>query len=659
MLLTPSVSMGQISTLYGGTGMDSWPITRIPFGSNSFGMFNATTSSLFTYATSTSKLNTPNIDISGTASTSILCLTSDSCRSTWPTGGSSFAYPFPSNSTTTQLSLLGGVIFGGSGNAYIAYNNPGFAFNTPDSFTWGTAASPTMTLDSTNGLYLPNAQYYRSQNSGGNFHDLLGIDNSNIVHVGSPSLATSIEGTALTVSSLTDGTLYANGVGDISAQTGTSGNCVQWGVNGALADAGAACGTGSGGNSKWATSTADSTAIVPAGATKVGIGTSTPYGTLAVSTAAQQSGLTPLLNVASTTNFSLFNVLGNGNVGIGTSSPYAKLSVHGVAGATSPDLFSVASTTSSNATTTALRIDSSGQMYIGQTGTYGGYIQFPSYSGSAFFGRIGHFNDANDGPSVGVQSTNIDVRFVSGARSFWVASGGARDTGIAMSTTNAFTSAAAKMLYVKNNSQSSSGEATGVYVEGIWNTSSGTANDSDILIDRTETSLYSSGAHSFIKGRVASVNKFIINNLGGAWFNDKVGIGTTTPYAKLAVQGSSQSATLPLLSVATSTNASVFSVNGGGHIVTGGSTPTVSSCGTGPSVSGNDTAGTVTVGSGVVTACTITFAAPRANTPRVVGVVTGGGVNIAGGYSSKSTTAVTFSFATTIGGGTFDYYIVE
>ena len=137
-----------------------------------------------------------------------------------------------------------------------------------------------------------------------------------------------------------------------------------------------------------------------------------------------------------------------------------------------------------------------------------------------------------------------------------------------------------------------------------------------------------------------------------------IGIGTTTPNARVHIYGAAGT-TVPLFAVASSSFANLFSINGGGHIVTGGGTPAVSSCGTSPTISGNDTSGTVTVGSGVVTTCVITFARARTNTPRVVGVITGGGLNITGGYSAKSTTAVTFSFAATVAAGTFDYYIVE
>jgi hypothetical protein len=85
-----------------------------------------------------------------------------------------------------------------------------------------------------------------------------------------------------------------------------------------------------------ATTTIDSAGNV-AVAGNVGVGTTTPWGKLAVSTAAQQDGLIPLFNIASTTNASLLTLLGNGSVGIGTSSPssLAALTVAGVPGGNS------------------------------------------------------------------------------------------------------------------------------------------------------------------------------------------------------------------------------------------------------------------------------------------------------------------------------------
>ncbi len=63
----------------------------------------------------------------------------------------------------------------------------------------------------------------------------------------------------------------------------------------------------------------------------IGIGTSTPFSQLSVSTTTASSPTTSLFAVASSTHATLFNVLGNGNVGIGSTSPFTKLAVNGSA----------------------------------------------------------------------------------------------------------------------------------------------------------------------------------------------------------------------------------------------------------------------------------------------------------------------------------------
>jgi len=136
-----------------------------------------------------------------------------------------------------------------------------------------------------------------------------------------------------------------------------------------------------------------------------------------------------------------------------------------------------------------------------------------------------------------------------------------------------------------------------------------------------------------------------------------VGIGSTTPYGKLSITGTSGS-TIPILQVASSTDAALFSIDGNGHITTGGSATSVSSCGSGASVSGNDTSGTVTVGSGVVTACTITYSTAQSASSKVF-IETEGGTTFSHSISAKSSTSFTVTFSATIGGGTFDYLVVN
>lgn len=90
----------------------------------------------------------------------------------------------------------------------------------------------------------------------------------------------------------------------------------------------------------------------------VGIGTTTPWGALAISTPAQQSGLLPLFNVASTTNASLLTVLGNGNVGFGTSTPDKMFTVEGSFPAANGYFAVFRNTGSANGA--ALRLDAAG-----------------------------------------------------------------------------------------------------------------------------------------------------------------------------------------------------------------------------------------------------------------------------------------------------------
>lgn len=91
-----------------------------------------------------------------------------------------------------------------------------------------------------------------------------------------------------------------------------------------------------------------------------------------------------------------------------------------------------------------------------------------------------------------------------------------------------------------------------------------------------------------------------------------VGIGTTSPYARLSVQNSSVS-TPYIFAVASSTatgQTTPFAVANNGWIVTSGPKPTVTSCGSTNSVSGNQTSGDVMLTGTLVTACTINFPNP-------------------------------------------------
>lgn len=96
-----------------------------------------------------------------------------------------------------------------------------------------------------------------------------------------------------------------------------------------------------------------------------------------------------------------------------------------------------------------------------------------------------------------------------------------------------------------------------------------------------------------------------------------------------------------------------------GHINGQGSAPVPSACGTSPSMAAgsNDWHGTINVGSGVVTACTLTFSTPfKTNPPDCV--VSDNSATVSSGVTARSATAITLGSSATIAGGTISYICV-
>lgn len=103
---------------------------------------------------------------------------------------------------------------------------------------------------------------------------------------------------------------------------------------------------------------------------------------------------------------------------------------------------------------------------------------------------------------------------------------------------------------------------------------------------------------------------------------------------------------------------SVFQVLASGHINATGTKPSMGTCGTSPSVVGNDAAGTITIGSGVVTACTLNFAIPYESSNIAV-LESDNSTAVTGDVSAVTTSSVTFSFSATLGGGKLYYWVIE
>jgi hypothetical protein len=100
----------------------------------------------------------------------------------------------------------------------------------------------------------------------------------------------------------------------------------------------------------------------------------------------------------------------------------------------------------------------------------------------------------------------------------------------------------------------------------------------------------------------------------------------------------------------------------GNHLSVNGGLPTLSACGTGPTLSANSTdgSGIITTGTGSPTACTLTFtgvgpftASPECNVDAQVA-----GAPVGAAITTRSATAVTMTFASAMTSGTVDYFCV-
>lgn len=93
------------------------------------------------------------------------------------------------------------------------------------------------------------------------------------------------------------------------------------------------------------------------------------------------------------------------------------------------------------------------------------------------------------------------------------------------------------------------------------------------------------------------------------------------------------------------------------HTASTGTAPALSACGTTPTISGTDTKGAITVGTGVVTACTATFATAYTTMPICVASSNTTGVFVS--TVTISTSTVTFGTNSTLGGGIIYYVCMQ
>lgn len=132
--------------------------------------------------------------------------------------------------------------------------------------------------------------------------------------------------------------------------------------------------------------------------------------------------------------------------------------------------------------------------------------------------------------------------------------------------------------------------------------------------------------------------------------NGLVGVGTTTPFAKLSIGANNGDTLTTLFAIASSTasaTTTLFAISNTGQITTSGTLPTVS--GGTSSVSGNDNNGTVTVTGTLLTSVTLTFANPWISAPDCT--MSDNSTGVTADITSISSTQLVFGFSAGVSSG--------
>lgn len=95
-----------------------------------------------------------------------------------------------SSNSLLRIGASSKLTFNPADTASIFYSSPTFSFNTPSAFQFNTAGAPTLTLDTTEGLYIPNNQAYGAKDTGGNTRNLVKLDSSDSLLIGESAIGT-------------------------------------------------------------------------------------------------------------------------------------------------------------------------------------------------------------------------------------------------------------------------------------------------------------------------------------------------------------------------------------------------------------------------------------------------------------------------------------
>lgn len=262
-----------------------------------------------------------------------------------------------------------------------------------------------------------------------------------------------------------------------------------------------------------------------------------------------------------------------GKVGIATSTPWGKLSLQ-----IDPALYH-ALVLKGDVERNSLVVDNTGWLGLG------------TYTPDTIFQIVGDNNGAQGAPNITLTGYEYDETFT--------------EPGIYFENFNGPEGATTGLQ---------SGDYVALIGTGSIGSSGSQGSAGAILWEATQN--WTSSAHG-TRFQVNTVPNGATSVYGHfALFDRKAGFGTTSPWAVLSVNPIANNGSAPAFAVGSST-ATSFLIDNKQHIGVGGFTPALSSCGTSPSlIRGGDNSGLVRVGTGSVSACTLTFGRTYTNAPQ-------------------------------------------
>lgn len=442
----------------------------------------------------------------------------------------------------------------------------------------------------------------------------------------------------------------------------------------------------------------------------LGVGSTSPWATLSVSTTTQSSGLNALFSVASSTNATLFTVLGNGNVGIGTTNPVSPLQVRG-GSLTLDDSAGIQPIDANSGLvfTSAATITGQGDESAGVTSLTFSTRKLTTGLAYDFQTRTSGGGTLDNALTIQNQTSNVGVGTSSPFAQLSVngIANGSRALFDVASSTSAF--ATTSVFYIDNNgltgiSTTTPGSLLSIGKTGGINFTLATSSFATVGGINITNGCYAVGGVCLSTGG----SNFFTNLGANTWLTtgSNLGVGSTTPTATLAVGTTTAStAFFPMFTVASSTNAAIFTVintggvgigsstpyasglaidaqasgdinlfplvvrsfapstarfifqlNEWGDAIFGGDKPTLSSCGNPISINGNTAGGTVVLNGGTAaSSCTITWAHTIVGATGIACIVqnhSATNVMVVGG---ESLTTLVVTSAANFAGSTFDY----